>query len=102
MPAAYVLLNASVPATGEIDTSRFPVAGVDVYARNWPDDPDATYCRALMTVASTNPAYTCPAAISDAVSVDAAMLLATIVPAWMVAEPSNLNGTQLDPFHWEI
>src|SRR6185437_15895368 len=30
------------------------------------------------------------------------MLLATIVPAWMVALPSNLNGTQLEPFHWEI
>ena len=53
-------------------------------------------------VASTNPAYTCPAAISDAVSVDAAMLAATIVPAWMVADASNLNGAHAAPSHWEI
>ena len=30
------------------------------------------------------------------------MLDATIVPAWMVALASNLNGAQTVPFHWEI
>src|ERR1700704_2521093 len=100
-PAAYGLPSASVPATGEMLTSRLPSAGVDVSARNWPVEPDATYWAALMVVASTIPATTMPAASSPAGIVDAAMFDATIVPAWMVAEASNLNGAQMLPFHWE-
>src|SRR6266567_1607333 len=59
-------------------------------------------CSAWTVVASTIPATTIPAANRFAVSVLTAMLDAMIEAAWMVAEASNLNGTQEEPFHWEI
>src|SRR5580765_1193532 len=102
-PLGKLLVAVSVPVPPAMDVVRCPAVGLDVsYAKNWPVAENASYSEAFTWVASTIPATTVPAAIRDEVIADAAMFAVTMVPAMIVADASNLNGTHEDPFHWEI